>query len=118
MIRVKLFDGVEKELSIYNGQALINYPIEFFTEECDDDLDEDEEDFTFPGYVSAYFRVYNERLGRRLKNITNISQSGAILFINTQDTTFEDNGNYYYELGYVQSGGYDIVLMYGTLNVR
>jgi hypothetical protein len=117
MIRVKLFDGAEKDLVAYNGQALLNFAVEFFTEECDSDLDEDEEDFTFPSYVSSYFRVYNERLGKRIKNIS-ASRSGASLVLNTNDMTFEDPGNYYYEIGYVQTGGYEIVLMYGTLNVK
>lgn len=117
MIRVKLFDGVEKDLALYNGQALINFGIEFFTEECDDDLDEDEVDYTFTSFVSGYFRVYNERLGKRIKNIA-ITQSGSSIVINSNDMTFEDNGVYYYQIGYVATGGYDTVLMYGNLSVR
>lgn len=115
MLRIKLFDGVEKPLKMYNGQAVLDYDIEFYTEVCDDDLDEEEEDFTFPAYASAYLRIYNERSGRRLKNITTISQSGGSLIINAsaEDMTLDDKGKYYYELGYVQTGGYDVVLMYG-----
>lgn len=117
MIRVRLYDGVNKDLVAYNGQALLNFAIEFFTEECDTDLDEDEVDFTFPSFVSGYFRVYNERLGTRIKNIA-ATQSGATLVLNTYDMTFDENGVYYYELGYVQTGGYDMVLMYGSLQVK
>lgn len=115
MLRIKLFDGVEKQLKMYNGQAVLDYDIEFFIEECDEDLEYEEEDFTFPAYASAYLRIYNERSGRLLKNITTISQSGGSLILNAsaEDMTLEDKGKYYYELGYVQTGGYDIVLAYG-----
>ena len=116
MLRVRLFDGVSKELVLYNGQSLINFPIDFFTEECDNDLDEDEIEYTFPGFVSGYFRVYNERLGKRIKNITGVTVSGSQLVINSNDLTFEDNGQYYYEIGY-NSNGYEITLMFGFLNV-
>lgn len=114
MLRIKLFDGVEKPLKMYNGQAVLDYDIEFFTEECDDDLDEEEVDFTFPSYSSSYFRIYNERSGRLLKTIA-LSRSGSSLVINASadDMTLDDKGKYYYEIGYVQTGGYEIVLMYG-----
>lgn len=113
MLRSRLFDGVEEPLEVYNRQAVIDKAIEFFTEECDS-----ETDFTFPGYLSSYFRVFNERLGRQIKDIA-LSQSGASLIINASalDMTFEDNGIYYYEIGYVQNGGYEITLRYGELRV-
>lgn len=115
MIRVRLFDGVENEIELYNGQALVNFPMEFFTDECDSDLEYEEEAYSFPGFVSAFFRVYNERQGRIIKNITGITQSGASLVINSNDLTFDDLGQYYYEIGY--NNGYEMVLMYGILNV-
>jgi len=82
------------------------------------DFIEDEEDFTFPSYSSSYFRVFNERIGTTMLNIP-LSRSGASLIINASalDMTFEVNGNYYFEIGYVQTGGYEIVLMYGILRV-
>ena len=118
MIRHKLFQGVEDLMIVYNQKAIINETIEFFTEECDDDLLEEEEDFTFPGYVSSYFRVYNERLGTLIKTVA-LSQTGAFLIINASvlDMTFTDNGNYHYEIGYVQTGGYEVALRYGALKV-
>lgn len=118
MLRVKLFDGVERELKVYNGQAILDYDIDFFTEECDTDFEEDEEDFTFPAYASSYFRVFNERLGTRIKNIA-LSRSGSSLVMNVSvlDNTYDQNGKYYYEIGYVQAGGYEIALMYGPLKV-
>ena len=33
------------------------------------------------------------------------------------DVTFDDNGKYYYEVGYTQTGGYDFVLRFGNLIV-
>ena len=111
---VKLFDGLEKKIVIYNSQAMINFVVEFFTvNECQEEVE-----FTFPGYISSFFRVYNERLGTELKDIS-LSHNGNTLIINASvlDMTFEDNGKYYYELGYVQTGGYEIVLQYGTAEV-
>jgi hypothetical protein len=112
--RVRLFDGVEKNIEVYNGQAILDYAIEFFTQ---DDCN-DEEDFTFPSYNSSYFRIFNERLGREIKEIA-LAQSGGSLVINASalDMTFDDNGKYFYEIGYVQAGGYEIVLSFGPLIV-
>lgn len=118
MLRVKLFDGVEKDIVIYNGQAIINLEIQYFSEECDDDLLVEEEDFTFPGYVSSYLRISNERIGRELKEIA-LSQSGSSLIVNASagDMTFDDNGIYFYEIGYV-NGVYEQVLQYGKVQIK
>jgi hypothetical protein len=117
MLRLKLFDGVEKEIKVYNTQAIVDLDIQLYSEECDDDLLVEEEDFTFPGYASSYFRIYNERLGTRLKNIS-LSRSGGSLILNASvlDMTFDQNGKYYYEIGYVNSV-YETVLVYGKLKV-
>lgn len=114
MIRNRIFDAEERPLDIFNQVAIIDLAMSFFTEECSED-----EDFTFPNFASAYFRVYNERLGRRIKNITNIALSGNELVMNASvsDMTFDDNGKYYYEIGYVQTGGYEFPLRYGTATV-
>lgn len=119
MVKIKLFDGREKDLVAYNGQSMRDFAIEFVTDTCDNDLDptNDEVAYNFSDFVSGYFLIYNERLGRNIKNIVNISVSGSSLIINTDDMTFEDNGVYYYEIGYVQTGGYDQILMYGKLLV-
>jgi len=118
MIRHRLFDGVEQQLDVFNGQAILDFEMQFFTEECTDELEDTEEDFTFPGYVSSYFRIYNERLGRVIKTIA-LSQSGASLIVNASvsEMTFDENGNYWYVIGYVQTGGYEIALRYGLLKV-
>jgi len=113
MLRVKLFDGVDEPMIVYNSQAIIDEAIEFFTEECGT-----ETDYVFNGYISSYFRVFNERLGIEIKDIS-LSNSGSSLIINASvlDMTFADNGFYYYEIGYIQTGGYEVVLRYGKLNV-
>lgn len=117
MIRFKLFNAVEEPLEIYNAKAIIDMEIQFFVDECEADEIE-EEDYTFPSYASSYFRIYDERLGRLLKTIS-LSQSGNSLIVNASvtDTTFDVNGNYWYEIGYVQTGGYEIALKYGILKV-
>lgn len=117
MIRFKLFNAEESPLEIYNGKAILNEEIQFVVDECEQDEIE-EEDYTFPGYASSYFRIYNERLGRLIKTIA-LSRSGASLIVNASvtDCTFDVNGIYFYEIGYVQSGGYEIALKYGPLKV-
>ena len=113
MLRFKLFDAVEEPMIVYNRVAIIDKAMEFYTEECDT-----ETNFTFPSYASSYFRVFNERLGFEIKDIA-LSQSGASLIINASvlDLTFDDNGVYFYEVGYVQTGGYEVPLKYGPLQV-
>lgn len=117
MIRVKLFDGVEYPLTLYNGKAVIDLALSFFVDDCEEGVTNDE-DFTFPNFVSAYMTVYNERTGRLIKTYS-LTQSGASLVLNgsVSDMTFEDLGVYYYEIGYVITGGYEQVLMYGKLTV-
>lgn len=115
-IVTKLFDGKENELTLYNAQAIIDKQFYFYYIECFNE-EAEEQDFTFPGFVSAYMRVYNERLGREIKEYT-LTRSGAylILNVNASDATFDINGNYYYEIGYVNLV-YEQVLRYGKLNV-
>lgn len=111
MILNKLFEGTEYPLELYNDQAIIDIGFQFVYDDCGT-----ETDFTFPDYVSSFFRAYNERLGRRVKNI-GLTRSGNVLVVNSTDTGFDDNGKYFYEVGYVMSGGYEIVLRYGQLTV-
>lgn len=113
MLRNRIFDAEERPLEIFNQVAIIDLSMSFFTEECDA-----ETDFTFPNFSSAYFRVFNERLGRRIKDLV-LTQSGNELVMNASvlDMTFEDNGRYYYEIGYTSSGGYEFPLRYGVATV-
>lgn len=115
-IITRLFEGEEQGLTLYNGQAIIDMQFQFVYIECFNE-EADEQDFTFPGYVSAYMRVFNERLGREIKEYA-LTRSGSILILNgsVSDATFDNNGKYYYEIGYVNSV-YEQVLRYGKLNV-
>ena len=117
MINTKLFQAKEYPLSIYNGQALINKAFRFFTVVDCSELPYEEIDFDFPDYVSSYFRIYNERSGRLILDLP-LNHSGTYLIANASvsDMTFEDNGNYYYEVGYNRTG-YEQALRYGILKV-
>lgn len=106
-------DGNGKDIQVYNGHPLIDYPIEFV-------YDDDETGYSFIGFTSAFFRVFDSRQQKRIKNFTNqVSRNSNFLVINCSitDMTFSNRGRYYYEVGYVRSGVYDIVLQYGELHV-
>lgn len=106
-----LFEGNEYPLTLYNTHPIIDLGFEFVYDDCGT-----ETAFSFPGYESSYMRVYNERLGREIKEYI-LTRSSNILILNTQDTDFDDNGDYFYEVVYVDSGGYEYVLRYGKLTV-
>jgi len=110
------FEGVEAELTVYNGQAILNLPVSYVLE----DADGVETDYTFPGYQSSFLNVYDSYdRNDMIKTLTSqVTRNSNIQVINASvaDMTFEANGIYYYELGYVRSG-YDIVLRYGKLFV-
>ncbi|MDW0189609.1 MAG: hypothetical protein QOA70_08155 [Nitrososphaeraceae archaeon] len=117
MLNTRLFSAKEYPLQIYNGKALIDFALRFFTVIDCDGMAYEEIDFDFPDYVSSYFRVYNERSGRLILDLS-LERSGGYLIVNAnaEQMTFEDNGNYYYEVGYSR-GGYEQALRYGTLSV-
>lgn len=110
--------GEEIKLEVFNGQALIDLPIDFYYD------NETNDDFDFPGLANTYFYVYSEREdGRIIKSFNQsngVTRSGASLVFNisASDMTFEDRGKYYYELGYIRSGGYEQILRFGDLIVR
>jgi hypothetical protein len=103
------------DLQVYNAQAVIDRVFEFYYENPDTG---DITDYDFVDYSTAWFRVYDERQGDEIKDIT-LSRSSNDLIMNASvsDMTFEDLGKYYFEIGYTKSGGYDEVLRYGTLYV-
>lgn len=117
MINTRLFEAKEYPLVIYNGQAVINRAFRFFTVVDCLDIPYEEIDFDFPDYASSYFRVYNERNGRLLLDLA-MDHIDPYLILNAsvQDMTFEDNGDYYYEVGYVRTV-YEQALRYGKLSV-
>lgn len=116
LIRGKLFDGEEKPIIIYNGKAIINLAMSFFDQDCVSG-EEVDGDFAFPGFASAYMRINNERLGRLIKTFV-LTRSGneLVLNVNASDMTFDDNGTYYYEIGY-SDGVYEYTLAYGKATV-
>jgi hypothetical protein len=78
---------------------------------------DDDTDFDFPGGIgSVSLQVWeDDEDGKRLYNWTTqteITVSGNVVFLNTADLNLEA-GKYYYELGYVTTGGYEILLMFG-----
>lgn len=111
MLTNKLFQAIEYPLEIYNNQPILDTGFQFYYDDCGTDVE-----FDFPGYISSYLRVFNERGGRTIKDIP-LTRTGNILVINSTDTEFEDNGKYYYEVGYLQTGGYELPLRYGNATV-
>lgn len=108
------FIAQEAPLTFYNGQALIDLAFTILYD------DEEETNFDFAGYVSAYFRAYDERGGQLLKNfVTQVTRNSNVLIMNcsVSDMTFEDLGtSYFFELGYNRSG-YEIPIRYGKLTI-
>lgn len=111
MDNTHLFEGREYPLTLYNLQPIIDLGFEFVYDDCGT-----ETAFTFPDYQSSQFNIYNERLGRQLKSIP-LTRSSNILLLNTQDTEFDDAGEYFYEFLYFDSAGYEYVLRFGKLTV-
>lgn len=111
MLNNRLFQATENKLELFNNQPIIDIGFQFVVDDCGTDVE-----FDFPDYVSSHMKIYNERLGRTIKNIP-LTRHGNILIIYSTDTSFDPNGNYYYEVIYVMSGGYEIVLRYGLLQV-
>lgn len=109
----KGFIAQEQGLSFYNGKAINDLAFTFLYD------DEEETVFDFIGYVSAYLYVYDERNGQLLKSYTTqITRNSNVLVMNcsVSDMTFDDEGFYYYEMGYNRSG-YEIPLRYGKLKI-
>jgi hypothetical protein len=50
---------------------------------------------------------------------TQITRNASVQVLNCSesDMTFESAGNYYYEIGYIISGGYETVLRYGVIEI-
>ena len=104
------FIAQEADLTFYNAKAILNLALTIVYD------DSTETNFGFAGYVSAYLRVYDDRERTQLiKNFTTqISRNSNVLVLNCSvtDMTFEDQGTYYFELGYSNSG-YEVPLRYG-----
>lgn len=112
------FIGENDAVTFYNGQAVIDLAWIFFYD------DEEETDFDFQGYSSAFLRIYADRVngvhGKRIKNFTTqLTRNQNVLVQNCSvtDMTFSVGGKYKFEIGYVRSGGYDIILRYGQVEI-
>lgn len=115
--RVYGFIAQNQDLIFYNGKAIIDLSIENVFD------DEDETAFTFIGYSSSYMYIYDsEERNYLVKSFTTqITRNSNYQVINASesDMTFPDGpGKFYYELGYVTSGGYEIALRYGNLFIK
>jgi len=109
------FEADEEELNLYNGQAVLDLAISYYFD------DDDETAYTFPGYASSFFYVYDspERVDLIKSFTSQVTRNSNVQVLNlsVSDMTFDDEGKYYYEIGYVRSG-YEIVLRYGDLYVK
>jgi hypothetical protein len=124
--RTQGFEAVEADLTLYNGQAVLNLPIYYYLEGTESDNDgtvdgEYVKNYPFSGYTSSFMNVYDsEERNTLVKSFTSqITRNSNIQVINASvsDMTFDQNGTYFYELGYVRSG-YDIVLRFGKLFIK
>lgn len=111
MINNRLFQGQGYKMELFNNQPILDIGFQFYYDDCGTDVE-----FDFPDYLTSYLKFYNERLGRTIKTIP-LTRNGNILTINSTDTNFSDTGNYWYEVIYLTSGGYEQVLRYGLLEV-
>lgn len=119
------FEAELAELTIYNGQAILDLPISYYLPATSDDYDVQVDGeyldlYPFQGYQSSFMNVYDsdERNTLVKSYTTQISRNSNNQVINASvsDMTFDEGGTYYFEIGYVRSG-YDIVLRYGPLFV-
>lgn len=111
------FEGVEGELTLYNGQAVLDLSFEYMAL----DVNGDEVDYNFPGYASSFLYVYDsEERNTLVKSFTSQLTRNAkyqVLNASVLDMTFDDPGLYWFEMGYVRSG-YEVVLRYGDLFIE
>lgn len=104
----------EDELVLKNGEAWIDITHLVYNE--------DGTDFTFPAYVSSYFRAYQSKdiNAKKIKELTTQITRNAnaqVFNCSVSDMTFGSNGTFWYEIGYVRSGGYEQALRQGVLKV-
>jgi len=106
-----IFQSNNKNIELYNGDPILGVACVFYYDDCGTQTD-----FDFPDFISANLVVYNERLGTVLKTIP-LTRDGSSLIVNSTDTDFDENGNYFYEINYLASGGYNRNLAFGMFTV-
>jgi hypothetical protein len=110
------FIAQEKALVFYAGKAILNKRHAFY------DINNDP--WNFSAATGYTFKIWEEREGGRLMidwdSPTNLTLSAVetneiILNAPSTDTSIE-RGKYYYEMEYIVSGGYSILIAYGEAN--
>jgi hypothetical protein len=101
----KTFIGEEYDLIFYTGKPLVEYEIE-----C--------ENATFSGQVGYTLKIWEDgEDGRQLLSLVQgngLRLSGTSIFISASSGQMDiEPGRYYYELSYLVSGGYEILVKYG-----
>jgi hypothetical protein len=105
------FIAQEKDLVFYSGKAVLNKVHRFY------DINGD--DWNFSVATGYTFKIWEEREGGLLlidwSSPTNLAASGNEITLNapSADTDIEI-GRYYYEMEYIISGGYTILIAYGV----
>lgn len=107
------FIAQEKDLVFYAGKAILNRRHVFF--------DINGEQWDFSDAIGFTFRIWEEREGGLLMidwtddNLTLSPPNEVILNSTAEETTIE-LGKYYYEIEYLVSGGYSVLIAYGEAN--
>jgi len=119
------FEAELGELTVYNGQAILDLVLSYYLPATSDDYDVQVDGeyldlYPFQGYTSSFMNVYDsdERNTLVKSYTTQITRNSNNQVINASvaDMTFDESGTYYAEIGYVRSG-YEVVLRYGPLFV-
>lgn len=107
------FIAQEKDLVFYQGKSILNKRHAFF------DINLNEWDFsTATGFT---FKIWEEREGGLLMiswtsptNLTLSTSNTNEILLNAPSTdTSIERGKYYYEIEYLLSGGYSVLIAYG-----
>ena len=103
------FIAQEKNLVFYAGRAVLNKRHVYY------DINGDP--WSFASAIGFYFKIWEEREDGLLLidwDDTNLSNSDNEVILNAPATDTDiERGKYYYEQGYIQSGGYDVPTNYG-----
>lgn len=109
------FIANQKDLVFYAGKAILNRRHAFF------DINGDPWDFS--DAIGFTFRIWEEREEGDLMinwgddNITLSGSNGNEFILNSNATeTSIERGKYYYEIEYLVSGGYTVLIGYGEAN--
>jgi hypothetical protein len=104
------FIAYNKDLVFYAGKPVLNRVHTFY--------DVDRNPWSFAGALSYTFKIWEEREGGLLmvdwsspNNLSN-NDNNIVLNAPAADTGIE-RGRYYYEIEYVEAGGYPVLIAFG-----